>query len=341
MTTKEQERNAIVFAAVLAVVVIHATPPHLLAGPLPVGSATISVSYETTSGSVTFSDARDFNGSIPGTPLPGAPNIRAFSSAGNAVGVFGRRAAGVLLNNPAFRGVIQPAETLVSHAFFKIDTSGDYFPDLVVDDIEPGTITLQFGPIVFDAPVAMAPSTLMLHMKWNGQNGMLENPYVWTDDHLIPTETFRDQSTFLAAGVFATQPSPNFLLSAPDVNLTVTGDGTNAISIEISFPYAMLENLEETGQNILDPDDATNTLPSPQGFLEPFHFHLEYVVRPVLGNCHFDGTIDLRDAAELMRCFTGDAGGPIDPTCACADYDDNLAVDLNDFADFQLDLIGP
>ena len=65
---------------------------------------------------------------------------------------------------------------------------------------------------------------------------------------------------------------PNYVLGASGLDVAVHGNGTNQLDLTVSFPYGILRNLEETGQDVPD------HLRAPQGFLEPWHFHLEYVV---------------------------------------------------------------
>jgi hypothetical protein len=188
------------------------------------------------------------------------------------VGVFGRRAAGVLLNNPAHDHVILPGESLVSHAFFKIDNSGAYFPNLITG----GNVTVSITNIKFAEPVNLVLDSLMLHAKWNGQADTLPSPYFQLDDHHTVTESFRDFDDFREVGLFANFPTPNYVLGNNLIGWTVSGDGTDTLSLEAVIPYDVFRNLEES-----DPGQTVPPgLPAPQGFLEPFHFHIEYLVVP-------------------------------------------------------------
>lgn len=238
------------------------------AGPVVTGSSSVGISYQTTSGAASFSGSRDFLGSIPGAPLGG--NIRAM----NSINDFGRRTA--LTNNPAFAHVLGPNETLISHAFFKMDAGTAFFPDLDFAGKDGASITINIGTMHFDQPVDVDFDTLMLHTKWNDQVSILSSPYVALDDHFTVTPSFRDVDTFLQAGMFSTFPVPNFSTDSPGIDLLFTGLGTDTLSLELTFSYDLLKNLEEFGQNAGD----LAGLPSPQGFLEPFHFHIEYVVTP-------------------------------------------------------------
>jgi hypothetical protein len=237
-------------------------------GPLPVGNSSITVQYSTTTGMVNANGFRDYTGSQhhDATVLPGAPNLTAFSS----VNDFGRR--GQLLFNPQYANVIRPGESLIAHAFFKTEEGHHdaFFPDLSGD----GRIHLTTRD-TFDRPVQVDPDTFMFHVLWDDmQNQELDQPYLWIDDHYTITPNFRDLDTFLQAGLFSNLPTPNYVQNSADLQYTISGDGTNTIQIELSFPYDLLRNLEEQGQTVPD------HLPAPGGFLEPFHFHIEYVVVP-------------------------------------------------------------
>lgn len=239
------------------------------AGPVPIGDATVTVSYETTGGLVNYSGARDFNGVGPvdATILGSAPNVRAF----NSVNTFGRRT--IVATNPAYAHVLGSGESLVAHAFFKINNGSEYFPGLVNN----GQITLQVQGIQFAEPVTLNEETLMLHTRWNAQADQLTSPYIQIDDHHTRLSTFRDLDSFLASGSFGNLPAPNYVLGNSAVQWQITGNGTNVLSLSATFPYSVLQNLEETGQIV------PGGLPAPQGFLEPFHFHIEYVVTPEPG----------------------------------------------------------
>lgn len=251
---------------VLAALTVCMATANATAGPIPVGDALITVSYQTTNGVQSFSGSRDFSGVGPtdATNLSAAPNIRAF----NSVNTFGRRTA--VATNPTYAHVLGSNESLVAHAFFKIDNSGDYFPGLTNN----GSITLNIENIQFAEPVTLNEETLMLHTRWNIQADQLPAPYIQIDDHHTRLSTFRDLDAFLASGAFGNLPTPNFILGNSAVDWTITGNGTNTLSLSATFPYSQLKNFEEMGQVVPD------GMPAPQGFLEPFHFHIEYVVTP-------------------------------------------------------------
>lgn len=303
------------------------------AGPAPIASSHVTVSYKTTA--TELSGDRDFAGGVPGTPLD-APftNVRAM----NSINDFGRRTA--LLSNPSFADALGPDESLISHAFFKKLPEGfgleDFFPNLDFTSEETSRITVRVDAIHFDEPVDVRMNTVMLHVKWNDQVAQLSKPYVGLDDHFTVTPVFRDQNHFEAAGIFASFPAPNFVINSPDVDIVFGGLGTDTLSLEVSFPYRLLKNLEEMGQNTPPP-----ALPAPQGFLEPFHFHIEYVVAPITGDCNGDGRRDLADFAQIQNCFTGAGAGPLSPQCRCSDFQFDEDVDLGDYSSFRDAMSGP
>lgn len=247
------------------------------AGPVPIGTDTITVSYPTDAGIVSYSGSRDYNGTSVGdaTPLGAAPNIRTFNSYGNTLGVFGRRTAPVLLTNPAHQHVLGPDESLMTHAFFKIDNNGDFFSGL----IDGGSVTIRVDNIRFDQPVHVLDDTRLFHVKWNDQADELPSPYISLDDHRTPADNFRDFQDFRQVGLFTTFPTDNFILGDDQISWTITGEGTDTLGFQTVIPYDAFRNFEETMPYQSVPDG----LPQPQGFLEPFHFHLEYVVVPEPG----------------------------------------------------------
>jgi len=275
MSGKGINRRRLVHCAISAAAAWLSAVSVAQAGPVPIENAVLTVSYMTGDGqTASFAGSRDFTGAGPtdATVLGGAPNIRAFNSAGDSLGVFGRRAAGVLLSNPVHDHVILPGESLITHAFFKTDNGGAYFPDLTTG----GSVTVSVANIKFAEPVHVVLNSLMLHVKWNDQADTLPSPYFQVDDHHTYAETFRDFDDFRQAGLFANFPTPNYVLGNNLIGWTISGDGTDTLSIEAVIPYEVFRNLEET-----DPGRAVPPgLPAPQGFLEPFHFHIEYLVVP-------------------------------------------------------------
>ncbi len=259
-----------IIIAFVAAGTLGAAVPVAQARPIPINESQVAISYQTGGGGgAVFSGMRGFDGIAPvdATVLGGAPNVKEF----NSVNTFGRRTA--LANNPVYAGVLGANESLISHAFFKINNNADFFPGLTAD----GSITLSVTNIQFAGPVTLNEQTLLMHVKWNDQNKLLTSPYIQIDDHHTQSSTFRDFDGFLSSGFFGNFPSPNYILGNDAIIWTITGNGTDTLGVIATFPYSLLKNLEETGQTVPD------GLPAPQGFLEPFHFHIEYVVTPEPG----------------------------------------------------------
>jgi len=266
--------------------------------PIPQGSSTTTFSYESTTGVVSFSGTRDYTGIGLGsaTILGNAANIRTF----NSVNSFGRR---TVVDN-SHPEVIGPDESLISHAFFKIDINTEYFPNLSTN----GNLTIAVDNIQFPEPVTIVPSTIMLHVLFNpNQVDMLlpiDGVYFNTHNHHIAPLLFRDIDAFKSANVLTDFPPGigNHVLG--DIEPIITGNGTTKLGISLTFPYNTLKHLEQNTQTAPPP------LPAPQGFLEPFHFHLEYIVAKA--SCaetaidsDGDNDIDLGDYAIFQRCLSG------------------------------------
>lgn len=240
--------------------------------PVPSGQSAVTISYQTASGAVSFSGNRGYLdeanlGPSDATILGGAPNIAAF----NSVNSFGRRTA-LANSNPNFANVLGPNESLVTHAFFKNVPAGGlvepFFPGLV----ENGDLTITVENIQFAQPVTVDQSTFMMHVLWNAdQVDRLVPFYTNVHNHHTETNHFRDFDDFLNGGIFNDSPS-NTALGA--VTAQFTGSGTDTLGFSITVPYTILRNLEDIGQSV------PAGLPAPQGFLEPFHFHFEYIVTP-------------------------------------------------------------
>jgi hypothetical protein len=236
-------------------------------GPSPVGSSTITVSYPTHSGIASFSGERDYRGVYfpDATQLGSAPNIKVFSAGPN---VYGRR---VNVHNE-YPEVIGDNESLVAHAFLKLDNDAVYFPGIPAD----GVVTLQVEGVQFDQPVFLDESTFLFHTFWDTeQSDQLHHYYDHAHSLHTLTDPFRDATQFELADEFVYQPSPHHVLGDLAPYITITGEGTDTLDILAKIPYSMFRHIHEEGQHV--PDD----LPAPHGFLEPYHFHLEYVVTAV------------------------------------------------------------
>lgn len=59
-----------------------------------------------------------------------------------------------------------------------------------------------------------------------------------------------------------------------------------------------------------------------------------------LGDCDFDGDVDLVDFGQFRLCFTG-PGGDGEDNCACHKFDEDDDIDLVDWAAYQLHFTGP
>lgn len=241
------------------------------ASPVPIGQSQITLRYMTENGPVEFSDAREYTG---GPPVDLDGNVKMFNSAGNTATAFGRRTS--LLANPIYANVLGPNETLVAHAFFKQDNDADYFPGIMHDS----DITVRIENVQFAEPVTIQQDTMLFHTLWlSEQSDQLDDFYHHVHNIHTLTDPFRNADEFLAAGQFATSPD-NFVIEQSAISYSILGDGTDTLSFEFTFPYALMMNLEEMHHQ--NPEIPVG-LPAPHGFLEPFHFHFEYAVVPEPG----------------------------------------------------------
>ncbi len=268
------------------------------AQPMPLGSSTTTFSYETAAGVVSFSGPRTFDGTAIGsaTILGAAENIQTF----NSVNTFGRR---TVVSN-AHPEAIGPDESLIAHAFFKIDVGAEYFPGLITN----GNLTIAVDDITFPEPVTIDASTVMLHVLFNIEQAdmilPIEEPYLNTHNHHTASVVFRDIDAFKNVGILLDTPVGIGDHVLGDIVPVVTGNGTTNLSISLTFPYDKLKHLEQAAQT------APAPLPAPQGFLEPFHYHLEYIVAKAscaetVIDSDGDNDIDLSDYATFQRCLSG------------------------------------
>lgn len=237
-----------------------------VAGPTPLGSSTVTVSYPTDADTATFSGARDYRGVYfpDATPLGSAPNIKVFS----AVNVYGRR-VNVSIQYP---NVLADNESVVAHSFLKIDNYADYFPGIPAD----GVVTIHVAGIHFNEPVVLDESTFLFHTFWDtNQSDRLHHYYDHPHNLHTLTGSFRNTKEFYLAHEFVDDPAPHHVLGDLAPYVTITGQGTDTLDILAEIPYSMFKHLHEEGQTV------PAGLPAPHGFLEPYHFHLEYVVRSV------------------------------------------------------------
>lgn len=262
-------RFMMVVLATVAGVLTMAVPA--AARPVPTGSSVTTISYQTAAGTQSFSQTLDYTGQsmADAIPLVGAPNVSSF----NSVNSFGRR---MFLESGGVDVIDDATESLVTHAFFKIGIGDDFFPGILAGS----DVTMQVSGITFDQPVAVDQSTVMLHALWkDAQVQSLTNGYFNLHNHHTLTDPFRDFSSFFP-GVFLDVPVANYTLDNPLLDVTFLPTAPNQYDLSATLSYDILEHLEEIALNLnANPEDVAG-LPAPQGFLEPFHFHLEYVVTP-------------------------------------------------------------
>lgn len=254
-------------AAVLMVATASATAPKV------VGTSMTTVTYDQVgAGTASFSRELDHLGSTiaDATSLTGATNIGAF----NAVDTLGRRTVVRNNGNPQAQTA---NESLMRHGVYKIDANdnpnraSDFFANVDVN----GNVTYSVENIKFDQPVTVIPETFLLHVLFdNDQIDSLgpQRAYTTPHNHYL-AENFRDFDSFFGVGLpFTDAPTPNYIENA--VTPVIEQIAADEISVSVTFPYALLQHLQDDGQGV------PGNQPGPGGFLEPFHFHMEYLVTP-------------------------------------------------------------
>jgi hypothetical protein len=247
-------------------VLLLATVSPLLAGPLPTGSSTVSVSYDSGGNPVLLTGVRNYNGTSPSdaTSLNPAYNVKEFNSANG----FGRRIA-VAISYPE---VIRPEETVIAHNFFKSDISQPFFPGIAAD----GMITFEVDAIQFNEPVYVEEDTVIFHTLWDLnqiREGLHHHPYTHAHNIHTLTSELRDMDKFEATNEI--NDHHDHMLGDMAGHIIITGEGTDTLHFMAEVPYEMFKHLAEEGQEVME------GFPAPHGFLEPFHFHFEYVVTTV------------------------------------------------------------
>lgn len=239
----------------------------LATGPTPIGEADITFSYPMMDGmTYSVSDSMDFSGvgHEDAVPLGGNHQLSFFNSANN----FGAR--------NFYPDAIGDNETVIAHAMFKgHDTHDDvYFHDMDVS----GAVTLEVANIQFDQPTWILEDTLMLHKMWDAdQVDQLPNFYINVSNYESLQDPFRDSDAFFPLH-FTDFPEPNYDfggLAEHGGIVSISGQGTTSLTLSVTIPYSMFRNFEDVDQDVPD------HLPAPAGYLEPFHFHVEYVVSSV------------------------------------------------------------
>jgi|CXWL01.1.fsa_nt_gi hypothetical protein len=251
-----------------------------LAGPQPIGEATITVSYPLLSGGTyTATEPRNFNGTNPSaaTAFGDASNMSMFSSVPD---LFGRRAHVAQY----FPEVILPSESLLTFSWYKLDKDGDYFPDIAADAV----VTVKVEGVHFAEPVRFHEDTYLFHNLWDTTQfntailrGLFETDMHGHYFHTL-TDPFRDTDKFQqVSGEFSPpgeMPHQSFGDIAPYI--TLLGDGTDTIGFIAEIPYMMFAHPHE-GHGGGHQGDPYAGLPAPHGFLEPYHFHFETLVSAV------------------------------------------------------------
>lgn len=245
-------------------VLLVGAPAATAVGPIPIGEADVSLSYMTDSGLRVLSSSVDYSGksSNDAIPLGGDARVGYF----NSVNSFGRR--------PLIDGAIRDDESLLTHSIFKPPAHDtNLFPDIVAGS----SITLEVQNIHLTEPGFVQRDTVLMHKIWDAdQVDQLPNFYINLNDHDTGTDPFRDFADFFPL-VFTDFPVPNYdlaALSGPS-ELEVFGDGTDTLGFRITVPYDRFRNFEDVTQQV------PPGLPAPFGFLEPFHFHVEFAVSSV------------------------------------------------------------
>jgi len=239
-------------------------------GPIPVGPADITFQYTKIGGEVvTLQEQKLYNGSAGSqVPLDGNQGIQYFSS----VNTFGRR-----LEIP---GAVRDNESLLTHAFFKdvfTPQPGGIYEDFFADIDTTTDLVISVQNIQFAEPTWIAANTFLQHALWDANQADQVDPfYHHTHNAHTLTDPFRDFEDFFPI-VFEDFPMPNYTvgLFGQTADVDITGQGTTNLGVSVTMPYEQLMHLEHM------PDTTVpSNLPAPGGFLEPFHFHFEFVVVP-------------------------------------------------------------
>jgi hypothetical protein len=251
-----------------------------LAGPQPIGEATVTVSYPTMNGGTyTASEQRNFNGTNPSdaTHFGAGSNMSMF----NSVDVFGRRAHVF----QRFPEVIAPTESLLTFSWYKINNNGHYFPDIAHD----ATVTIKVENVQFSEPVRFHEDTFLFHNLWDNdqfETAILRGLYdVNMHGHYFHTLTdpFRDTAEFQQVpGEFSPDGQmPHQTLGNLPPFITLLGDGTDTLGFIAEIPYSLFAHPHEGHHGGHQHGDPYVGLPAPHGFLEPYHFHFETLVSVV------------------------------------------------------------
>ncbi len=255
-----QRRDRVLVVGILGAIAL----PALAVGPTPVGEADVTFSYMTDAGPRILNSSVDYSGQTVNDiiPLGGDPNIGYFNSANS----FGRR--------NLIDGAVRENESLLTHALFKPPShTTDLFPDIV----DNGSVTLEVRNIHLTEPGFVQRDTVMLHKMWDAdQVDILPNFYVNIHNYDGGPDAVRDFDDFFPM-LFTDFPAPNYDMNAlsGSSEIEIFGDGTDMLGFRITVPYDRFRNFEDVDQEV------PAGLPAPFGFLEPFHFHVEFAVSNV------------------------------------------------------------
>ncbi|RJP37061.1 MAG: hypothetical protein C4547_06385 [Phycisphaerales bacterium] len=233
--------------------------------PTPIGTARTTLTYMTHSGPRVLTGEVDFNGRGPRDAVQLSPDDENIHYM-NSYNAFGRRLLAI--------GALYDNESLISHSFFKETLETRRLKDYFADIKAGSAITVEVRDIKFDRRVEFQMDTFMMHKLWDiDQMDQLPDPYIQFYNHDTASRAFRDLDAFFP-NVFSDSP-PNYRLGTllESGKIEVAGGGTTSLSVRITIPYAIFKHFEERGQK------APPGLPAPYGFLEPWHFHIEYAVR--------------------------------------------------------------
>ncbi|HUT57086.1 MAG TPA: hypothetical protein VNA25_04330 [Phycisphaerae bacterium] len=125
--------------------------------------------------------------------------------------------------------------------------------------------------------------------------------------------------------------APRAALAGTPGLVTVVGEPPVALNLNLPASSAYKSTYDPARISIWDTATKDNLISPGQVLTAP----------PAPGDADGDGDFDLEDFAALQRCFTGDGGGPVGPTCQMFDADGDTDLDLTDFGVSQPSFTGP
>lgn len=272
--------------------------------PAVLGTAITRIEYQGASGPRKLEGVFDFRGLGPRDALPFPQDEKVLAM--NSVNAFGRR--------PLVRDTIKDDEILITNAIFKADLhENDFLADIASEDT---IVTFIIEDVKFDRPVFFQADTFMFHKLWDiDQVDRLPNPYIQVHNQDTATDPFRDFEAFRGL-IFHEIPQDYRLGYVTEIGeLHIHGDGSDTLTIHLDVPYRILKHMEEQGQQV------PPGLPAPFGYLEPWHFHMEYCVSSGSGNQN-TCTYELKKS-KSKGCHECPAPGTLYPTeVACQSEDE-------------------